>query len=138
MTKALSSPSTIPSSPETAVAALRIAPEATLRLVNLVGQNGSANGCAMGGTDIVLVGAIGTALDTNLVAQEGAVPYHALVLGGPAIDAIPLGAHCTPPSYDQRNLARPLDGNADGAPACDIGAYEAPAPWSIFLPLVRK
>ncbi len=105
---------------------------------NLVGQNGSANGCSTGGTDIVLAGAIGTALDTNLVAQEGAVPYHALVLGGPAIDAIPLGAQCMPPSYDQRNLARPLDGNADGAPACDIGAYEAPAPWSIFLPLIRK
>ena len=105
---------------------------------NLVGQNSSANGCATGGTDIVLAGAIETALKTNLVAQEGAVPYHALVLGGPAIDAVPLGAQCMPPSYDQRNLARPLDGNADGAPACDIGAYEAPAPWTVFLPLIGK
>ncbi len=33
------------------------------------------------------------------------------------------GAAC--PETDQRGAPRPVDGNADGAPVCDIGAYEA-------------
>ncbi len=43
----------------------------------------------------------------------------ALSPGSPAIDA---GAGC--PSTDQRGLARPRDGNADGVAVCDIGAFE--------------
>jgi CSLREA domain-containing protein len=91
---------------------------------NLVGQNGVATGCSVIGTDIVLTGTIDTVLNTNLTGEQGSVTYHALIPGSPAIDAIPLGANCTLPSYDQRNLARPLDGNADNTAACDIGARE--------------
>jgi predicted outer membrane repeat protein len=46
---------------------------------------------------------------------------HALIQGSPAIDA-GNGASC--PASDQRGVARPTDGNGDGAPACDVGAYE--------------
>ena len=95
---------------------------------NLVGQNGNRNGCPTIGTDLVLAGDLNTAINTSL---EGDVPYHALVTGSQASDAIPLDSgNCSPPSYDQRNVARPLDGNTDSAriPACDIGAYEVNKP----------
>jgi hypothetical protein len=91
---------------------------------NLVGQNGDANGCPTVNTDIILPGAIETAINTT---RQGAVPFHALVGGSPAIDAIPLSQeNCLPPSYDQHNTARPLDGGGN-TPACDIGAIEAEA-----------
>jgi CSLREA domain-containing protein len=106
---------------------------------NLVGQNGSANGCPATGTDIVLAGSINTVLNLSLsaVGADG-TPHHALVQGGPAVDAIPPGSNCTLPSYDQRNQARPLDGNVTGVAACDIGAYEFNPQSLIFLPLVVK
>jgi hypothetical protein len=105
---------------------------------NLVGQNGNANGCPTVATDQVLAGGVATALDPNLSAPGGGVPYHALALGSPALDAIPLGAGCALPSYDERNTARPGDGNRDGAAACDVGAVEAPPQWRTFLPLVTR
>lgn len=106
---------------------------------NLVGQNGSANGCPTGGTNIVLAGAISAALNTQLTTVGAEqVPYHALVMGSLAVDAIPLGGNCSLPSYDQRNAARPLDGNFNGTPACDVGAYELVPQRFIFLPLVVK
>ena len=65
------------------------------------------------------------------------MPYHALVTGSQASDAIPLDSgNCSPPSYDQRHVARPLDGDTDSArlPACDIGAYEVDKPpWANLL-----
>jgi hypothetical protein len=62
---------------------------------NLVGQNGDPNGCPTVYTDITLPRTIGTAINTTL---QGVVPYHALVGGSPAIDAIPLGhENCLPP-----------------------------------------
>jgi len=48
---------------------------------------------------------------------------YALVTGSPAIDAVNNGT-CPPPATDQRGIGRPQDGNGDGDPACDIGAYE--------------
>ncbi len=91
---------------------------------NLVGQNGSVNGCPTVSTDVILTGAIETVLNTNLTGEQGGPSYHALIPGSPAIDAVSLGAGCALPSYDERNLARPLDGNLDGVAACDMGARE--------------
>ena len=106
---------------------------------NLFGENGSANGCPTTGTDIVLAGSISTVLNINLsAAGSDGTSHHALVQNGPAVDAIPLGGNCSLPSYDQRNAARPEDGNLNGTPACDIGAYELVPRWLIFLPLAVK
>jgi hypothetical protein len=92
---------------------------------NLVGQNGSPNGCPVAGTDTVLLKPISAALDPLLIGNESAFsPYHALPAGSPAIDAIPLGNSCSPPSYDQLDQERPLDGNLDDVFACDIGAVD--------------
>ncbi|MDN5871585.1 MAG: hypothetical protein L0H73_12795, partial [Nitrococcus sp.] len=48
---------------------------------------------------------------------------HALLTGSPAIDRVNDGT-CPPPDEDQRGVGRPQDGNGDGGPACDSGAYE--------------
>jgi Ca2+-binding RTX toxin-like protein len=106
---------------------------------NLLGENGQPRGCAPpppppdcatspspACTDMVLAGALDTVIATSL-AQGVAVPFHAPLPGGPAVDAIPLDkqdGHCKTPSYDQRNQARPLDGDGDGVTECDVGAVE--------------
>ncbi|HBY98078.1 MAG TPA: hypothetical protein DEP84_29735 [Chloroflexi bacterium] len=105
---------------------------------NLVGQHGSANGCPTDSTTLILDGSIETALNPTLSSAPGRTPFHALVRGGVAVDAIPLGANCTPPSYDQLNLPRPQDGDGDTTPACDIGAHELSAETLLFLPLILK
>jgi hypothetical protein len=79
---------------------------------------------------------------TNLVGQDphlkplefnGAMALsHALLSDSPAIDA---GA-CDLPT-DQRGTSRPQDGNLDGTPVCDIGAYEY-TPLRMFLPVVLR
>lgn len=46
---------------------------------------------------------------------------HALLWNSPAID---LGDNNQCPSTDQRGMPRPIDGNMDGNPVCDIGSYE--------------
>jgi CSLREA domain-containing protein len=105
---------------------------------NLVGENGSANGCPTVSTDLVVAGPVNAALDPDLSGASGRTPYHALVRGGPAVDAIPPGGNCTLPAYDQLNLARPQDGDANATLACDIGAQEVPAERLVFLPLVIR
>jgi uncharacterized repeat protein (TIGR01451 family)/CSLREA domain-containing protein len=45
----------------------------------------------------------------------------ALLPGSPAIDA---GTNTLCPATDQRNATRPVDGDGNGSPICDIGAYE--------------
>lgn len=65
-----------------------------------------------------------------LAANGGPTLTRALLPGSPAIDGgDPEG--CTtsagaPLTVDQRRVPRPLDGDGDLAPVCDIGAYEAP------------
>jgi hypothetical protein len=45
----------------------------------------------------------------------------ALLTGSPAIDT---GSLTTCPSTDQRGFSRPIDGDGNTSPICDIGAYE--------------
>ena len=59
---------------------------------------------------------------------------HALVGGSPAIDA---GSDMGCPATDQRGVARPIDGDMDKVPKCDIGAYEF-EPYGVYLPLVAR
>jgi CSLREA domain-containing protein len=64
-----------------------------------------------------------TVLSATLAANGGPTPTHALLAGGPAIDA---GA-CLLESMDQRRLSRPVD--VVGIPnasfgGCDIGSFE--------------
>lgn len=51
----------------------------------------------------------------------GAVFTRALLKGSPAIDS---GSALYCPVTDARGLPRPMDGNADGTAACDLGAFE--------------
>lgn len=57
----------------------------------------------------------------------GPTPTHAIGFSSPAVDA---GTDSGSPAFDQRGMARPQDGNADGTATTDIGAFEYryPAP----------
>ena len=74
---------------------------------------GAGPGDVSGGADPSL-GALGD----NGGPTETMVP----ATGSPLIDAIP-AADCAT-GVDQRNIARPQDGDDDGTPDCDIGAVE--------------
>ena len=56
-----------------------------------------------------------------LAAAGGPTPTMALSAGSPAIDA---GGSAGCPATDQRGVGRPIDGDEDGTPTCDIGAFE--------------
>lgn len=74
--------------------------------------------------------------ETNAIANQGPLPLQspamlggevlsmAPVYGSALIDAGPPDAPCAD-GYDVRNTPRPLDGNLDGTPSCDIGAVES-------------
>lgn len=64
----------------------------------------------------------------------GGTLTHALLAGSPAIDA---GDCISGVSLDQRGVVRPADGDGDGTPACDMGAFEFT--WrAIYLPVVMR
>jgi hypothetical protein len=52
----------------------------------------------------------------------GPTPTRALLPGSPAIDA---GSDTGCPDTDQRGYSRPVDGDNNGPPVCDMGAFEA-------------
>jgi CSLREA domain-containing protein len=58
-----------------------------------------------------------------LAANGGFGPTHALRAGSVALDAA-TGSEGGCPALDQRGVARPVDGDADGTAICDIGAFE--------------
>jgi len=68
--------------------------------------------------------------DTNPILgplQDNGGPTwtHALLEGSPAIDH---GDDFQCPAIDQRGVVRPIDGDGDGSPNCDIGSYEYQIP----------
>ncbi len=93
---------------------------------NLFGTDGDAGvtGFTPGASDIVPAEGVqlSAILNPNLADNGGPTLTHALVAGSPAIDAVPASADCG--GTDQRGESRRQDGNGDGVPACDIGAYE--------------
>ena len=84
-------------------------------------------GCALSGNAGLDVVGVDPQLGP-LADNGGPTATHALLPGSPAIDAgtppePPLGALACAAS-DQRGVARPQDGDGDGVPICDIGAFE--------------
>jgi hypothetical protein len=92
---------------------------------NLFGTNGDAGvvGFSPGPTDIVPADGVtlGDILEP-LTENGGPTKTHALVAGSPAVDRV--ARHCPPPRTDQRGFRRPVDGDGDHIPKCDIGAFE--------------
>lgn len=85
-------------------------------------------------------------IDARLGPFMGSPGYDPLLRGSPAIDAgNPVGCvdhDGDPLTTDQRGATRPADGNSDGTPVCDIGAYEYDPnndPLSYrFLPMMMR
>ncbi len=76
-------------------------------------------GATVGASDIVPMETLLTDIvDTTLADNGGPTPTHALLMGSPAIDAVP-AASCTSET-DQTGKVRPQDG--------DIGAFEVEDP----------
>lgn len=99
-----------------------------------IGNNISSDGtCALNGPNDR--NNVDPKLDV-LKDNGGPTLTYALLPGSPAIDAAD-NAQC--PTTDQRNQARPQDGNGDGKAVCDIGSYEAPtAPSTQAIITIRQ
>lgn len=106
-------------------------------LYNTIVANNSSANCANNGQinsagynlesgDSCNFNALGDLINTDpllgaLQDNGGPTWTHALAAGSPAIDAA--GDEGCPPT-DQRGVSRPVDGDGDDDPICDIGAYE--------------
>jgi uncharacterized repeat protein (TIGR01451 family)/CSLREA domain-containing protein len=91
----------------------------------------SENSCGLGGAgDLINTDPMLGSLQNN----GGPTDTHALPAGSPAVDA---GTNAGCPATDQRGTARPFDGDGNGTPTCDIGAFEfnVPPPASADLSL---
>ncbi len=104
---------------------------------NLIGDAATSEGLVDGvNSNQVGVGGAGTVtiatvLDTTLMSNGGKTPTHALVTDSPAIDtgsnALAINEVGAALTSDQRKIgARVIDGDSDGTPTVDIGAFEAP------------
>ena len=91
----------------------------------IAGVDGIASG-APGATDLVPAVPLSAILDPALADNGGPTRTHALVVGSPAIDAIPVASCAT--IGDQRGVPRPQDGDDDTLADCDIGAFELQPP----------
>ena len=113
--------------------------EGTLTLANTILANSLSGGDCLNdgglltpaGVNLVEDGSCGASADPThfltgdpqlgpLAPNGGPTQTHALLVGSPAIDAVPMD-QCPPPADDQRGVARP-----QGA-TCDIGAFELEA-----------
>lgn len=76
-----------------------------------------------------------------LAAADNGGPTETMALAAdsPAIDA---GGTCMSEGSalltDQRGYPRTVDGDVDGTAICDIGAFEAPPPYQLWLPLIER
>ncbi|RFF29143.1 choice-of-anchor Q domain-containing protein [Wenzhouxiangella sediminis] len=102
---------------------------------NLLGSNAGCPGYSPGSGDIIGdVAGGGTAVDPALAPladNGGRSRTMGLQMGSPAIDAGNPDASGAVTEIcresDQRNVARPFDGDDDGTAVCDIGAFELSA-----------
>jgi CSLREA domain-containing protein len=95
---------------------------------NLIDDTTNCSGTGQTTTDIYNTEARLRPLNQN----NSHTPTVALAGGSPAIDA----GSCLM-ATDQRGILRPVDGNLDGNPVCDIGAFEF-TPLPIYLPLLSR
>jgi len=91
----------------------------------LAGVDGVLSG-APGASDLVPAIPLGAILDPALADNGGPTRTYTLVIGSPAIDAVPVASCAT--IGDQRGVPRPQDGDDNALADCDIGAFELQPP----------
>jgi hypothetical protein len=90
---------------------------------NLIGDGSGSTGFVNGGNGD-MVGTADDPIDPRLgplANNGGPTRTHALLAGSPAIDH---GDSAGAPATDQRGVARSRDGDGNGSPLADIGAFE--------------
>lgn len=133
---------------------------ATLNIAHTIVANNTGGDCIFpGGTltppthhNLDSDGTCFTGIPSNLASTNpllaalgnngGLTQTHALGAGSPAIDAGDAINGCKSGGVlllvDQRGWPRTADGDVDGTAVCDIGAFEAPPPYQLWLPLIMR